>query len=494
MPLATVLSRARLGIDAPLITIEVHLSAGLPAFNIVGLPEATVREAKDRVRSALINSRFEFPVSRITVNLAPADLPKEGGRFDLPIAIGILLATGQLKQAQTDGFEFIGELGLSGELRQVHAALPAALACADAGHQLVLPTANSGLDALIAADTLKEAPDLLAVVAFLSGQLPLPDAETPAIGTPGEAPYPDLSDVRGQLLARRALEIAAAGGHSLLFSGPPGTGKTLLANRLQGILPPLTEHEQRDIAIMQSIVGKPLSLQRPFRAPHHTASAVALVGGGSNPRPGEISLADRGILFLDELPEYPRKVLEVLREPMESGEVMISRASQQLRFPARFQLITAMNPCPCGYNGDPQQACRCTPDQIQRYRGRISGPLLDRIDLRLRIHRMPIGELQDAPPGESSATVRARVCAARQRQAARQHTVNAQLSAADVARHCTLDQPGKQFMRQAEERLKLSARAHHRLLKVARSIADLSGDARIDATHLQEAVAYRGDL
>ena len=494
MPLATVLSRARLGIDAPLVTIEVHLSAGLPAFNIVGLPEATVREAKDRVRSALINSRFEFPVSRITVNLAPADLPKEGGRFDLPIAIGILLATGQLKQTQTDGFEFIGELGLSGELRHVHAALPAALACADAGRQLLLPAANTGLNALMAPDTLKEAPDLLAVVAFLSGQLPLPDKEAFATGTTGEPTYPDLSDVRGQLLARRALEIAAAGGHSLLFSGPPGTGKTLLANRLQGILPPLSEREQRDIAIMQSIVGKPLCLQRPFRAPHHTASAVALVGGGSNPRPGEISLADRGILFLDELPEYPRKVLEVLREPMESGEVMISRASQQLRFPTRFQLIAAMNPCPCGYDGDPQQACRCTPDQIQRYRGRISGPLLDRIDLRLRIHRMPIGELQDAPPGESSTVVRERVCAARRRQATRQRTVNAQLSAADVAMHCALDERGKQFMRQAEERLNLSARAHHRLLKVARSIADLSGDAGIQVAHLQEAVAYRGDI
>ncbi|WP_372863172.1 YifB family Mg chelatase-like AAA ATPase [Spongiibacter sp.] len=492
MPLATVYSRARLGVDAPLITIEVHLSAGLPAFNIVGLPEATVREAKDRVRSALINSHFDFPVSRITVNLAPADLPKEGGRFDLPIAIGILIATGQLKQADTEGYEFIGELSLSGKLRSVAAALPAAIACNAAGKRLVLPHSNGELAGLLAADSLCEAGDLLSVAGFINGQ------QTLTLGrdaTPPPPPdYPDLSDVRGQLIARRGLEIAAAGGHSLLFSGPPGTGKSLLASRLPGILPALSDSEQRDIAIVQSIAGKTLRLQRPFRSPHHTASAAALVGGGSSPRPGEISLAHRGVLFLDELPEYPRKVLDVLREPLESGEVVISRATQQLRFPASFQLIAAMNPCPCGFDGDPQLSCRCTPDQIARYRGRISGPLLDRIDLRLRVNRMAAGELQDAPPGESSAAVRRRVQDAHSRQLARQHCNNVLLSAAQVAEFCALDNIGKNFMRETELRLNLSARGQHRLLKTARTIADLANSEHIALPHLQEAALYRGEL
>ncbi len=493
MPLATVHSRARLGVDAPLITIEVHLSAGLPAFNIVGLPEASVREAKDRVRSALINSHFDFPVSRITVNLAPADLPTEGGRFDLPIAIGILIATGQLKQRDSDRYEFIGELSLSGQLRSVAAALPAALACSAAGKQLILPRGNSALASLLPADSLCEAGDLLSVVGFINGQQPLPRCDSADAST-APPQYPDLSEVRGQLAARRGLEIAAAGGHSLLLSGPPGTGKSLLASRLPGILPALSSGEQRDIAIVQSIAGRPLCLQRPFRQPHHTASAAALVGGGSSPRPGEISLAHRGVLFLDELPEYPRKVLEVLREPLESGEVVISRASQQLRFPAQFQLVAAMNPCPCGFDGDPQQSCRCTADQIQRYRGRISGPLLDRIDLRLRVNRMAAGELQSAPPGESSAEVRARVDAARQRQLTRQGCTNALLSPAQVSEFCALDEAGRGFIAQAEQRLQLSARAHHRLLKVARSIADLAGAPRIALAQLQEAVAFRGEL
>lgn len=496
MPLATVFSRAKLGVKAPLVTVEVHLSSGLPAFHIVGLPEATVRESRDRVRSALINSRFDFPVSRITVNLAPADLPKEGGRFDLPIAIGILLASAQIPVKAVDGYEFIGELGLSGELRAVDAALPAAVQTHHVNKVLILPASNAGLAAIVDSQHLREAQSLLDVVAHLQGQssLPFGSDAPPGTGTTKTIDYPDLSDVLGQQTAKRALEIAAAGGHSLLLSGPPGTGKTLLANRLPGILPPLNEQEERDIAIVQSIAGKPLNLHRPFRAPHHTASAVALVGGGSQPRPGEISLAHGGILFLDELPEYPRKVLEVLREPLESGEVMISRAAQQLTFPARFQLVAAMNPCPCGYDGDPTQDCRCTPDQIQRYRQKISGPLLDRIDLRITVPRLPPGVLQSLSAGESSAIVRERVCAARALQLIRSGDCNANLSATEVRQHCVLDQQCKELMVKAEQRLGLSARAHHRIIKIARTIADLASEPKITLPHLQEAIAYRGDF
>lgn len=493
MPLATVYSRAKLGVQAPLVTVEVHLSGGLPAFNIVGLPEASVRESRDRVRSALVNSRFEFPVSRITVNLAPADLPKEGGRFDLPIAIGILVASGQLPTAPLANCELIGELGLSGELRAVDAALPAAVQAGEAGHSLILPAANAGLASILDASDIREAHSLLAVVAHLHGQQALPYASADNAAEITEN-YPDLCEVRGQASAKRALEIAAAGGHSLLLSGPPGTGKTLLANRLPGILPPLNESERLEIATVQSVAGQPLRLNRPFRAPHHTASGVALVGGGSYPRPGEISLAHNGVLFLDELPEYPRKVLEVLREPIESGEVTISRATQQLTFPARFQLISAMNPCPCGFDGDSSKDCRCTPDQIQRYRGKLSGPLLDRIDLRITVPRLPPGVLQEDGLAESSAAVRARVCAARERQLQRSGTINAQLSAAQVREFCALDTPSKQFMLKAEQKLGLSARAHHRLQKIARSIADLEGEHAITLAHLQEALHYRGEF
>lgn len=493
MPLATVYSRAKLGINAPLVTVEVHLSGGLPAFNIVGLPEATVRESRDRVRSALLNSRFEFPVSRITVNLAPADLPKEGGRFDLPIAIGILLASGQVPAAPLESLELIGELGLSGELRAVDAALPAAVQASIAGHCLILPAANTGLASIVDDTGVREADSLLAVAAHLHGQHSLPFARASEEPIDSEK-YPDLSEVRGQVGAKRALEIAAAGGHSLLLSGPPGTGKTLLANRLPGILPPLTEAERLDIATVQSVAGQALRLHRPFRSPHHTASAAALVGGGSHPRPGEISLAHHGILFLDELPEFPRKVLEVLREPMESGEVVISRAAQQLTFPAKFQLIAAMNPCPCGYDGDENKDCRCTPDQIQRYRGKISGPLLDRIDLRITVPRLPPGILQQSCRAETSATVRERVCAARARQYQRSPNINARLSADEVATLCALDTPSKQFMLRAEQKLGISARAHHRLVKIARTIADLDKAENIALSHLREALLYRGEI
>lgn len=493
MPLATVFSRAKLGVHAPLVTIEVHLSSGLPSFNIVGLPEASVRESRDRVRSALMNSRFDFPVSRITVNLAPADLPKEGGRFDLPIAIGILVATGQVPIKSVAHYEFIGELGLGGELRAVDAALPAAVQASQAGHTLILPSANRGLAAIIDGGALHEADSLLAVVAHLVGQKTLEFASADDAEIKPDS-YPDLADVRGQLSAKRALEIAAVGGHSLLLSGPPGTGKTLLAHRLPGILPPLSDTERLEIATVQSVAGLPLNLNRPFRAPHHTASGVALLGGGSYPRPGEISLAHRGVLFLDELPEYPRKVLEVLREPLESGQVLISRAAQQLTFPAQFQLVAAMNPCPCGYDGDDSKECRCTPDQIQRYRSKISGPLLDRIDLRIRVLRLPPGVLQDSSLGESSAEVRERVCAARNLQLLRSDNINANLSPKEVYQFCALDAQGQQFMLKAEQKLGLSARAHHRLLKISRSIADLAACEVIKLEHLQEAIIYRGEI
>lgn len=492
MPLATVYSRAKLGVQAPLVTIEVHLSGGLPAFNIVGLPEASVRESRDRVRSAIINSRFDFPVSRITVNLAPADLPKEGGRFDLPIAIGILLASGQLPVNAVQHSEFIGELGLSGELRGIDAALPAAIKASEAERELILPAANTGLAAILEQAVLREACSLLEVTAHLHGQTRIAEAGFDSPQAP-ITQYPDIADVKGQLGAKRALEIAAAGGHSLLLCGPPGTGKTLLANRLPGILPPLSERERLDIATVQSVAGQPLSLHRPFRAPHHSASAAALVGGGSIPKPGEISLAHRGVLFLDELPEYPRRVLESLREPLESGEVVISRAAQQLTFPAGFQLVAAMNPCPCGYDGDSRRECRCTPDQIQRYKNKLSGPLLDRIDLRITVPRLPPGNLQSDERGEDSKTIRQRVGLARRRQLARCNNINAQMSAEEVAIHCRLNQASKDFMLRAEQNLGLSARAHHRLLKVARSIADLAGDAELELAHLQEAIAYRGD-
>ncbi len=493
MPLALVYSRAKLGVNAPLVTVEVHLSNGLPAFHIVGLPETSVKESKDRVRSALLNSRFEFPARRITVNLAPADLPKEGGRFDLPIALGILAASGQLPLEPLANCEFVGELGLSGELRRIDAGLPAAIASAGDGRPLLMPVANASEAALFSDARVLPAPSLLAAVAHLVGQqrieLQPPPASLPA------PDYPDLRDVRGQHSAKRALEIAAAGGHNLLFSGPPGTGKTLLASRLPDILPPLTESELLTSAAIQSLAGTSgdgrYSLQRPFRTPHHTASAVALVGGGSQPRPGEISLAHGGVLFLDELAEFPRKVLEVLREPLESGEIAISRAARQIHFPAKFQLVAAMNPCPCGYLGDAERSCRCSPDQIARYRQRLSGPLLDRIDLQIKVPRLPTSLLQQAPDGEPSAVVRERVVQARQRQYARSGKTNAELQVAELEQHCALDKPCRELMSAAAERLTLSARAYHRVIKMARSIADLEGSEAIARSHLQEALAYR---
>ncbi len=496
MSLAMLYSRAQSGIDAPLVTVEAHLSNGLPALSIVGLPEMAVRESKDRVRGALINSRFEFPLRRITINLAPADLPKEGGRFDLSIALGILAASGQIPEAACQRFEFLGELALSGELRPVRGVLPAALQARKADRALIAPALNGPEAALVEGLEVYTAEHLLEVCGHLTGQqrLPVPDLPPEASGYDE---YPDMEDVKGQAQPKRALEIAAAGQHSLLLIGPPGSGKSMLANRLPGILPPLDERQALAAAAVRSVSEGGFSprdwKRRPFRAPHHTASAVALVGGGSNPRPGEVSLATEGVLFLDELPEYERRVLEVLREPLENGHITISRAARQADFPARFQLVAAMNPCPCGYLGDTGgRACRCTQEQVARYRARISGPLLDRIDMHVEVPRLPPAALEpnSEESAETSARVRARVLAARRRQGAR-GGLNNDLKTKELERYCALDAAASTLLRRAMEKLGLSARAYHRILRVARTIADLADAEHIATAHLSEAIGYR---
>jgi len=462
-------------------------------MHIVGLPEAAVREAKDRVRAAILCAQFEFPARVITVNLAPADLPKGGGRFDLPIALGVLAASGQVPLHALAGYEFLGELGLTGELRRVDGVLPAALEVARSGRGLVVPPGN-GAEAALARDAeVYTARTLLEVCAALHGTRQLPRAQAPEMTA---VSGPDLDDVRGQMHARRALEIAAAGGHHLLLIGPPGCGKTLLASRLPGILPRASEAEALETAAIASVSGRGLDPSRwrepTFRSPHHTASAVALVGGGGEPRPGEISLAHHGVLFLDELPEWDRRALEVLREPLESGVVTISRAARQCEFPARFQLVAAMNPCPCGWAGDPCGRCRCSTEAIARYCARISGPLLDRIDLQVEVPRLPPSELrQNAPSGECSAAVRSRVAAARAIQLTRAGSTNAQLSQAATLHHCALTSADQQLLEQAAETMQLSARSMHRILRVARTIADLSDSAVISSAHLAEAIGYR---
>ena len=494
MSLAIVNTRASLGLEAPPVVVEVHLTGGLPKTSIVGLPETAVKESRDRVRSAIINAQVDYPNRRITVNLAPADLPKEGGRFDLAIAIGILAALGQIPRDDLERYEFIGELALTGALRPVGSVLTTSLRAHACNRQLVLPAGDAEEAALVRGASILPATSLLQVCAHLSGQTHISPRAARDKFTPMRDGYEVIEDVRGQHRAKRALEIAAAGGHNLLFIGPPGTGKTMLATRLPGVLPPMTESEALETAAVRSVSTLPFRTEhwgrRPFRSPHHTASAVALVGGGTRPRPGEASLAHNGVLFLDELPEFDRRVLEALREPLESGRITISRAARQAEFPARFQLVAAMNPCPCGHLGDAARTCRCTSEQIQRYRARVSGPLLDRIDLHVEVPRpkQPAGE--DSKP-VTSAAVAARVEAARARQLERAGVSNAWLAARDIDRSCRLGRTERGLLDAAVRRFGLSERARHRALKVALTIADLAKDPEIRSPHLSEALGFR---
>lgn len=496
MSLAIVYSRGRRGIQAPLVTVEVHISNGLPSLAIVGLPETAVKESKDRVRGAIQNSHFKFPSRRITVNLAPADLPKEGGRFDLPIALGILGASGQLDKSSLDQFECLGELSLGGELRGISGILPASLATRDAKRKLVTPLVNADEAALVSNAQVLAADHLLEICAHINGQRSI----KPLIQKTNHHHQSfsiDFSDVHGQYHVKRSFEVAAAGGHNLLMLGPPGTGKSMLAARLPTIVPPLTEDQAIETAAIASISDQGLKPEAwrkpPFRSPHHTASAAALVGGGNNPKPGEVSLSHNGALFLDELPEFDRKVLEVLREPLETGHVTISRAKHQAEFPARFQLIAAMNPCPCGYLGDQSGRCHCSPDQIKRYRSRISGPLLDRIDIHIDVPRVSHQLLRDnqAHQEESSNKIRKRVIDARNRATLRSGKQNSLLTPGQIKKYCFISNEGHKLLEQAVNKLGLSHRAYHRILKLARTIADLAASDAIQVNHLSEAIGYR---
>ena len=509
MSLSLVQSRALLGLTAAPVTVEVHLANGLPSFTLVGLAEVEVKEARERVRCAIQNSGLEFPQNkRIIVNLAPADLPKDSGRFDLPIAMGILAASGQVDGSRFVGHEFAGELSLSGELRPIRGALAMSLALheSDVHTKLILPPGSADEAALVPEAHIYRANHLLNVVQHfqpvsLTGAENSPSAEpspgwsrvqTVPLGT--AAHYADMSDVKGQSGAKRALEIAAAGGHSLLLTGPPGSGKSMLAQRFAGLLPPMSTREALESAAIASVSGR-FALerwaQRPTCSPHHTASAVALVGGGSPPRPGEISLAHNGVLFLDELPEFPRAALEALREPLETGTITIARAARRSEFPARFQMIGAMNPCPCGYLGSTQRACRCSADQVARYQGRLSGPLIDRIDLHVEVPAMPSTELLQSGPGESTQSIRERCAEARDRAFARQGKSNQALQGQEIDDFLKLDEMALKFLNVAAARLGWSARSTHRALKVARTIADLAGAQSTQVTHVAEAMQYR---
>jgi len=496
MRLAKVITRALVGISAPEVTVEVHIANGLPALSIVGLPEAAVRESKDRVRAAIQNSHFEFPARRITVNLAPADLPKDGGRYDLPIALGILAASDQIKADMLASHEFHGELALSGHLRRVNGSLPAALGAQTSGRRLVLPHENAHEAALVDNVEVKAATSLLQICQYLQQQGELDEPVSPVSNHSNMTSIADMSEVCGQHRARRALEIAAAGRHNMIMVGPPGTGKSMLASRLPGILPPMTNQHALESAAINSISHHGFDVnnwkQRPFRHPHHTASGVALVGGGSNPSPGEISLAHHGVLFLDELTEFDRHVLDVLREPMESGSITISRAARQAEFPASFQLIAAMNPCPQGYSCDGKNLCQCTHEQQRRHRNRISAPLLDRIDIHIEVPKLDKSALdQSKSKNEDSKTIKKRVMRAYRRQLERACMSNAELSSTQVDEHCKLESDERKLLDIAMDKLHLSARAYHRILKLARTIADISESATIEKNHLTEAISYR---